>query len=142
MAKNNNVVSVPVINVNILRSQLAVLIDMIPNGKIFGIEFELKHPYCTGCGRKSVKFKKGLHTCDKCGAKVRFIRVAAAQKGVVNPRVSTTPGCGVMDGISATKAKQVYNLLKFYDVNIGEYRNADYGKISKIKFNKTVYTVK
>ena len=139
MSKNSFAVSA--INVNINRNQVADLIDLIPNGKIFGIEFELKQPYCSKCGCKSVKFQRGLDTCHKCGGKVRFIRIAAAQKGVVNPRISTTPGHGYFDGLSAGQAKKLYGLLKFYDINLGEYRNAAFLKINKIKFNGTVYTV-
>ena len=55
MSKNSFAVSA--INVNINRNQVADLIDLIPNGKIFGIEFELKQPYCSKCGCKSVKLQ-------------------------------------------------------------------------------------
>ena len=93
------------------------LIDEVPNGLLFAMEYELKHPKCGACGHKSVKFQRGLDVCPKCGGKVLRIRVTLAQKGVENPSNVTPPGQGAFAGISAHQAKVQYNLFKHFDRN-------------------------
>ena len=124
------------------------LIHAIPNGLIFSMEYVYKHPYCSECGMKSVKFKSGLTTCPKCGGAVKFKRVTLAQKRVSNPANCTKPGHGAFDGISAEEAEFKYNLFKHYDRNAknddgtrGCYRCAGFENIRKLKINGIKYIV-
>jgi DNA-directed RNA polymerase subunit RPC12/RpoP len=146
MAKNNIAPSAVII---INAVQAKEIIHSIPDGLIFGMEYEYKHPKCGGCGFKSVKFQRGLDICPKCGAKVVFKRVTLAQKGVSNPANVTAPGQGWFDGISADEAESRYNLFKHYDRNArnddgsrGGYRQADYDRIKKLKIRGVKYEVK
>ena len=125
------------------------LIHSIPNGLIFGMEYDYKHPYCSECGHKSVKFKRGLTACPKCGGAVKFKRVTLAQKGVYNPANCTKPGEGMFDRMTAEEAEVKYNLFKHYDRNAknndgtrGCYRNASFDNITKLKVNGVKYIVK
>ena len=146
MAKNNVAPSAVIV---INASQAKELIKSLPNGLIFGMEYEYKHPKCEKCGCKSVKFERGLKVCHKCGGKVVFKRVTLAQKGVSNPANVTAPGQGWFDGISAEDAEARYNLFKHYDRNAknsdntrGGYRQADYDRIKKLKVRGQKYEVR
>ena len=134
--------------VTISKIEAKELIHSIPNGLIFSMEYIYKHPYCADCGHKSVKFKRGLEVCPKCGGKVKFNRVTLAQKGVCNPANCTKPGHGVFDGMSAKEAEEKYNLFKHFDRNAknddgtrGCYRNASFDNITRLKVNGVKYIV-
>ena len=127
MAKNNVAPSAVIV---INKVQAKEIIHSIPDGLIFGMEYEYKHPKCEKCGCKSVKFERGLKVCHKCGGKVVFKRVTLAQKGVSNPANVTAPGQGWFDGISAEEAEARYNLFKHYDRNA---RNNDNTRGSSFK---------
>lgn len=129
--------SVVIINRNTVKD----LIHKVNNGKIFSIRYGYRHPKCSGCGFKSVKFERGLDTCPKCGSPVAFERITLAQKGVENPANATKPGTGYFDGISAEVAEEKYNLFKHYDRNAGGYRNADFDLIKELKIDGIKYTV-
>ena len=126
------------------------IVANIKDGAMFGITFERRTPKCPGCGRSLKSFKGKTH-CHFCGSELSFERVTVAQKGVENPGNSsvTKPGQGYFDGISAEKAEEVYNILKFYDVNAvnkdgskGGYRSCGYGEIKSLRHNGVEYIVK
>jgi hypothetical protein len=143
MSKKTN--TTIVVSIATIRS----IIHSIKDGVMFGITFERRTPKCTGCGRSLKSFKGKTH-CHFCGSELSFERVTVAQKGVENPGNPsvTKPGQGIVNGISAEKAEEVYNLLKFYDVNAinkdgskGGYRSCGYGEIKSIRYNSKEYIV-
>ena len=126
-------------------AEVNALIASLNKGEIFSLFFERVAPKCLSCNKSNKKWK-GLTHCPICGEPLSLERESMGQKGIENPADKADKPNG--NGVSAELAEELWNVLKYYDMNAvsnngvkGAYRSCRIDNIKRITFRHTDYYV-